>query len=437
MPLISVCVIVYNLERYIGACLDSILKQDFNDYELILVDNGSSDNSISICENYALKYGNVIKYYKLPQPTLPARGHAFAATQATGQYVHLIDGDDCVASDYFSRVTEVIHKSRPDMIMGCFECIVEEGSSNYLDVKIDADQINSCDVHDAIEYIFKLPYFNRYVWRFIVRKHMLDYIMFDDSISHLVIVDNIKSTVWLMHAESIHFMETPIYLYRRRLGSTVSSINNRMTTDYLKGIIEISRIIFSEINANKLSYFLRLQSKQILWYLKLFYSGYTHLEVSDKLQIAHYIEDNKKIIHLLRSYKVEEVDNWITSIEIHGAYLGIELYWEKGEKLFLSNMNKHRDQPIFIYPAGKYAEATYNALSKVGIMPMAFLDNDTAKAEIKINNIPCKLPEWLNDCGFDIDSCIVVISTIYDEIERNLIERALSIGISKKNIIIR
>jgi glycosyltransferase involved in cell wall biosynthesis len=295
VPVISLCVIVYNLEKYIGVCLDSILNQGFQDYELIVVDNGSNDNSIAICEEYARNYKEKIRYFKLPLPSIPARGHSFAVEQAIGEYVHVIDGDDCVAENYLNEVHKVIIEQQPDLIMGRFECIVEEGASNYLDVDIDAKMINGKEVNEAIEYIFDLPYFNRYVWRFITKRSLLSFSKFEDSVSHLVIADNIKATVWLMRAKSIYFIEKPFYYYRRRLGSTVSSVNNKMTLDYIKGIFEISKIISAFEMPIQIEYLAHLQSKQMLWYLKLFYSGYRYLEASDIILLAEYIEENRSL----------------------------------------------------------------------------------------------------------------------------------------------
>ena len=68
--LISIIIAVYNLENYIEECLDSILNQEFDDYEIMLIDNGSTDKSIEICQNYSEKYPDKIIYVKLENPTI-------------------------------------------------------------------------------------------------------------------------------------------------------------------------------------------------------------------------------------------------------------------------------------------------------------------------------------------------------------------------------
>ena len=75
--LISIIVAVYNLEKYIAECLESILSQKFEDYEIMLIDNGSTDKSIEICEFYEKKYPNKIRYFKLPLPTVIGRPYVF------------------------------------------------------------------------------------------------------------------------------------------------------------------------------------------------------------------------------------------------------------------------------------------------------------------------------------------------------------------------
>ena len=125
-PLLSIFVSVYNLESYIEQCLDSILQQPFQDYEILLFDNGSVDRSIEICTGYAQRYPDKIRYYKLPRPTVVGRPHELACRRMWGRYFMQIDGDDYLAPGALQRIADCIQREQADIIMGTFTSIAEQ-----------------------------------------------------------------------------------------------------------------------------------------------------------------------------------------------------------------------------------------------------------------------------------------------------------------------
>ena len=94
MPKISVIVPVYNVEKYLCECIDSILTQTFTDFELILVDDGSQDNSGKICDEYANKDHRITVIHQENQGQASARNNALAI--AKGEWVHFVDSDDLI-----------------------------------------------------------------------------------------------------------------------------------------------------------------------------------------------------------------------------------------------------------------------------------------------------------------------------------------------------
>lgn len=98
MPLISVIVPVYNAEKFLHYCIDSILNQIFNDFELILVDDGSTDNSGKICDEYAGKDARAKVIHKQNGGVSSARNAGIEA--AKGEYICFVDSDDYLEKDY-------------------------------------------------------------------------------------------------------------------------------------------------------------------------------------------------------------------------------------------------------------------------------------------------------------------------------------------------
>lgn len=102
--LISIIVPVYNSERYISDCLESILMQTYNNIEIIIVDDGSSDNSQNICKEYALK-DNRIKIYNLNHSGV-SNARNFGISKSNGAYIGFVDSDDYISKDMYRLLLE-------------------------------------------------------------------------------------------------------------------------------------------------------------------------------------------------------------------------------------------------------------------------------------------------------------------------------------------
>lgn len=102
IPLISVIVPVYNAEKTLRQCVDSILGQDYRDFELLLIDDGSKDNSPAICDEYAAKDLRVKVFHKPNGGVSSARN--LGLDEAQGKWITFIDSDDYVSDDYFISV---------------------------------------------------------------------------------------------------------------------------------------------------------------------------------------------------------------------------------------------------------------------------------------------------------------------------------------------
>ena len=111
LPKISIIVPVYNAEKYLKKCLDSILANQYNEWECILVDDGSRDTSLSICNQYAEKDSRFKVFHQENAGASSARN--VGLYNAKGEYVTFIDADDWVSPNYLSS----IEKSKSDIII--------------------------------------------------------------------------------------------------------------------------------------------------------------------------------------------------------------------------------------------------------------------------------------------------------------------------------
>ncbi len=112
----SVCIPCYNAQRYISVCIDSILSQTHEDYEIIIVDDGSTDNSRVICEQYALVNENVRVFHQSNQGLVTTR--SVLISYANGEYCVFVDADDYLSKDALEILNQTINKyDKPDCIM--------------------------------------------------------------------------------------------------------------------------------------------------------------------------------------------------------------------------------------------------------------------------------------------------------------------------------
>lgn len=110
----TAAVCVYNTEKYLSACLDSILGQEYKNFELLLIDDGSTDRSGKICDEYAKQDSRVRVIHTENQGVLIARKSAFE--NAMGDYVVVFDSDDTVDPKIFAAIDKEIQKSHCDMV---------------------------------------------------------------------------------------------------------------------------------------------------------------------------------------------------------------------------------------------------------------------------------------------------------------------------------
>lgn len=127
--LISVIVPVYNTEKFLNKCVDSIVNQTFRDFELILVDDGSKDSSPEICDRYAAEYDFIRVIHK--ENGGPSAARNMAALTAEGDFITFIDSDDYVSADYLQTLHEVQVAQKVDICAALQKMVLENESPDF------------------------------------------------------------------------------------------------------------------------------------------------------------------------------------------------------------------------------------------------------------------------------------------------------------------
>lgn len=224
MPFLSVIVPIYNAEKYLKECLDSIVQQTYQDYEVILVNDGSTDKSPQICRNYAKRYENIHIINKENGGLVSARKAGLAA--ACGEYIGWVDADDSVVPDMFEKMCGEAKRTNVDIVV-CdmwswsgdkltpMEQAVQTGGV-YTGQKL-VDDFYSCMLYAGKFYSFGIlpAQFNKIIRSPIIRKNLQKV---DDNIS---IGEDAACTYFCMlDAKSVSYLKDEfLYKYRANLGS--------------------------------------------------------------------------------------------------------------------------------------------------------------------------------------------------------------------------
>ena len=122
----SVIVPVYNVENYLSRCIDSLLAQNYADLEILLIDNGSNDQSGQICENYAAQFSNITAYHIPNKGVGSARN--FGLSKAKGEFICFVDADDYLVGNLFSDVESQLD-SQLDLLVFSYYNSIEKNLS--------------------------------------------------------------------------------------------------------------------------------------------------------------------------------------------------------------------------------------------------------------------------------------------------------------------
>ena len=204
-PIISAIVPVYNNERYIHRCINSIFKQTFRDYEILLIDDGSQDQSGSICDEIANTNENVNVIHQKNKGLASSRKVGVSA--AKGRYITFIDSDDYIAPDMFQILYENVEDF--DMISCCFKIVV--GDKESTPDSFNEQYVDFYDNREMIQAYFDKKYLNGSACGMLVKKELYDEI---DMCEGAVPGEEICTSLQLYQiAKSVRVISQPLYYY--------------------------------------------------------------------------------------------------------------------------------------------------------------------------------------------------------------------------------
>ena len=231
MSLISVIVPVYKVEPYLRECVDSILNQTFSDFELILVDDGSSDNCPKICDEYALKDSRIVVIHKENGGLSSARNAGIAI--AKGKYLSFIDSDDYVESTFLERLVNAQIKYNADLVI-CSHKVTN--SKNGITSKIREYNQIVLDKYTFWHHKFNMEADNVVAWNKLYKKELFNNVRYPEG--------KIREDEFVIHritdrCNRIVYLPSALYIYRQNSASIMNNTDNQNKyIDYLEAIAD-------------------------------------------------------------------------------------------------------------------------------------------------------------------------------------------------------
>lgn len=205
---ISVIVPIYNVEEYLKDCLDSIVSQSYTNLEILLVDDGATDKSGAICDEYQRRDSRFRAIHQVNSGLSGARNRGLL--EATGEYIGFVDSDDYIERDFFDILISQMKKTNTDIVVCGYQTFGRTEEENTI------IEPGVYDTHELIAELLQNDSMPCYVWNKLYKRAVFQGISFPTGRRY--------EDVWVMHlifmnAKRISVINDTIYHYRLRRGS--------------------------------------------------------------------------------------------------------------------------------------------------------------------------------------------------------------------------
>ena len=306
MPKISIIVPVYNVEEYLENCITSILNQTFKDFELILINDGSTDNSLEICEHYKDIDDRICIIDKKNGGLSSARNAGLNI--AKGEYIGFVDSDDYIHPQMYEILYNEIVKNNADVVLCnfkevynydenliCYKKNAKEDVSIRLFSNIEA--LENIDSIDAVKFIV--------AWNKLYKSWIFNNLRYRNGIIH---EDEFIIHRILYKCRKVIYIERQLYFYMQRDGSIMQQANKITKIDYLLALSDRVRFFYENGLEN-------LQYKYEYIYLLNIFKLYPELEKNQgylkKIILRIDFLKLMKILNKNRNYSFKEKITWV------------------------------------------------------------------------------------------------------------------------------
>lgn len=236
-PLVSILIPIYNVEKYLGKCLDSVFSQTYKNVEFVFVDDCSTDNSYnvlisSIKQNNIPEYKYTIVSHKQNEGIAVSRADCIA--NAKGEYVQFVDSDDWIEPDMTETLVEATKSSQIDLV-GCY--FIKDFLSGK-QTRHSENYSQSC----AENMVLCINYdISTVLWKMLIRRSLFSYFKITPHVD--IVEDYIISVKLYFYANSFTVVDKYMYHYVQYNEGRVSFQTLRSITNHIKGVKEVEEFL--------------------------------------------------------------------------------------------------------------------------------------------------------------------------------------------------
>ncbi len=307
--LISIIIPIYNVKDNLNRCLDSVIKQSYTNLEIILIDDGSSDGSENICDEYANLDKRIKVIHKKNEGVSSARNTAINI--ATGKYIAFVDSDDWLENDCINTLYNEIINQKVDIVRGNYYIDDENnicGVGNLLEFSNEKIDKNNDIKENLLKNILNGKFLS-YVWLLLINRNKLinKKIYFKEKIS--MMEDTIFYIELLTSDMSMYISNKKIYHYYNNQKSITKSLNNILNNIYT--ILNVNYILKDILERNKYNnlYEVVINTAHCNMIMNMLFTLYKR-KIKDNFEIKNIIYEllkNKNFINIINNMDLKVI----------------------------------------------------------------------------------------------------------------------------------
>lgn len=302
----SVIIPFYNTEEYIEECINSVIQQNRDDVELILINDGSTDNSLLKCQKITEKYENKIIIDKPNTGSMDSWIQGVNASK--GEYICFIDADDKIASNYFNIIDKYIDMQF-DIIIYDYYKYYNNSIYGIKANSIEYGEINDLDLKEIrLDFFYNFEKISSYRWNKVFKSDFLKKNIEEVEVRCSSFEDHLIGFLNIINAKRIYYLNEKLYYYRMRKSSISHSYNNKVFGENRKieaNIIKIAKNNnYSDTGINNIKLHFLYQ------YARYYLKSKNKIKKDKKVcweDISNIRGINKKIVLLLYKFNLKNV----------------------------------------------------------------------------------------------------------------------------------
>lgn len=296
---VSVIIPIYNTEKYLADCLDSVLNQTYNNLEIILVNDGSTDSSLKICQEYSKKDSRIIVIDKTNAGVSNSRNKGIE--KASGGYITFVDSDDRLELNAIEIMVKNLQKENVDVIRTNF---LIDGKKNKLDSNL-LKKYKKSEFNELIYYVLNAQ-ISAYMWLFLIKKEVIDKNFLRLNENLIMMEDTVFFVKLMTVIDSIYLTDYGTCNYRIYESSSSNSL--KRTFKNIQSVIEVNKEITSIVTEPNLIEIANRTEFRIItdYIIKLSEAGFE----SDIKEIFDFLVANTQFNKMLSNLNYKELSKY-------------------------------------------------------------------------------------------------------------------------------